>query len=210
MTNTIYSERAKKTRIVVILTAITMILEIIFGYYTHSMALLADGWHMSSHAFALGLSWLAYFIAGRLKNNENFKGDTSKILALSGYTSAIVLQIIAVWMGIESTKRLLNPVEIRFSEAIIVAIIGLIVNGVSAVVLHHKHSDSDTNIRAAYLHVLADGLTSLMAIVALVAGYYWKIYSLDALSGLICSVIITRWAIGLARQSGKELIGMKP
>lgn len=201
-----YHSHEKKTRIVVYLTTLTMIAEIVFGYYTNSMALLADGWHMSSHALALGLSWMAYIFSRRHAGDPRFRQGTGKILALAGYTSALLLQVIALWMAVESLRRFFNPLEIKFHEAIFVAVIGLIVNGVSAVVLHHKEEHSDHNIRSAYLHVLADGLTSLTAIIALTAGMYWKLYALDPISGIISSVIITRWAIGLAINSAKDLL----
>ena len=196
----------KKTRIVVYLTAVTMVAEIAFGYYTNSMALLADGWHMSSHALALGLSWIAYALSRKHHDNPNFRQGTDKILSLSGYTSALFLLAIAIWMAIVSVERFFNPVPIKFHEAIFVAVIGLLVNGLSAVVLHHKEEHSDHNIRSAYLHVLADGLTSVTAIIALTAGMYWKLYALDPISGILSSVIITRWAIGLAINSGKDLL----
>ena len=189
-----------------LLTAVTMVAEIGFGYYTNSMALLADGWHMSSHVLAIGLTWFAYALVRRNQDNPRFTAGTGKILALSGYTSAILLEIIAIWMAIESVARFLKPQEIKFGEAIVVAVVGLIVNAVSAVVLHHKQEQSDHNIRAAYLHVIADGLTSLTAIAALTAGWIWQIYSLDALSGVICSLIITKWAFDLARNSGRDLL----
>jgi cation diffusion facilitator family transporter len=196
----------RKTRLVVYLTAFTMVVEIAFGFYTNSMALLADGFHMSTHAFALGLAWLAYFLSRKYSNHSKFSFSGGKILALSGYTSAIILVIIAVLMAVEAVNRLLNPLVIKFGEAIFVAVIGLIVNAISAVVLHHEEQHADHNIRAAYLHVLADGLTSLTAIVALLGGMIWNIYSLDAISGLLSSVIITKWSIDLIRGAGKELI----
>ena len=198
-----------KTRLVVILTAVTMVLEIIYGYWTNSMALLADGFHMSSHAFALGLSWIAYVVARRYEHSEKISINKAKLLALAGFTSALVLQVVAVVMLIQSVDRFIHPLIIKFSEAIIVAVIGLLVNVISAIVLHHKKEQSDHNIRSAYLHVLADGLTSITAIVALTIGLFYNIYSLDAISGIISSVIITKWAIGLIRDSGKELIEFK-
>lgn len=204
-----HSKHEQKTKWVVLLTAITMVAEIGFGYYTNSMALLADGWHMSSHVLAIGLTWFAYAVARRNHDNPRFGAGTGKILALSGYTSALLLQIIAIWMAIESVARFLKPQEIMFGEAIVVAVVGLLVNALSAVVLHHKAEHSDHNIRAAYLHVIADGLTSLTAIAALTAGWIWRIYSLDALSGIICSLVITKWAFGLAANSGKELLDYK-
>ncbi|MEK6616324.1 MAG: cation diffusion facilitator family transporter, partial [Bacteroidota bacterium] len=170
------------------------------------MALLADGFHMASHALALGLSWVAYYYARRHSENKNFKSGTGKILALSGYTSAIILLLIAILMAYESTQRLIHPLEIKFSEAIFVAVIGLIVNIISAYILHHEEEHSDHNIKSAYLHVLADALTSVTAIVALTLGMYWNNYSLDAVSGIISSVVITKWAIDLAKNSGKELL----
>jgi cation diffusion facilitator family transporter len=198
-----------KALFVVILTTVTMVVEIGYGYYTNSMALLADGYHMSSHAFALGLSWLAYLLARKYARTEKSSFSKEKLLALSGFTSAIVLQVVAVVMAVQSVSRLLNPLEIRFGEAILVAVIGLIVNIVSAFALHHDKEHSDHNIRSAYLHVLADGLTSVTAILALTAGMFYNIYSLDAISGIISSLIITKWAIGLIRNSGAELINYK-
>ena len=202
--NTLSNE--KKTLLVVLLTAVTMVVEIVFGYWTHSMALLADGYHMSSHVLALGLSWIAYYFARRYSNTGAYHFSKDKLLALSGFTSALVLQAVAVFMGVQSIGRMLHPLEIRFSEAIIVAVIGLFVNALSAVILHHDKHVGDHNIRSAYLHVLADGLTSITAIIALLAGMYFKLYELDAISGLISSVIITKWAIGLVKSSGRTLI----
>jgi cation diffusion facilitator family transporter len=131
------------------------------------------------------------------------------MLALSGFTSAIVLQIIAIIMAVQSFERLMNPLEIKFNEAIIIAIIGLIVNALSAYFLHHNHEHHDHNIRSAYLHVLADGLTSITAIIALTAGMYFKLYSLDSISGIISSVVITKWSFELIKGSGKDLIDFR-
>ena len=202
-------EHEQRTRWVVYLTAGTMVVEIFFGYWTNSMALLADGYHMASHVLALGLSWGAYIIARKYSNTEKFSFEKSKLLALSGFTSAIVLIVIAVIMAIESTERFFNPVEIKFGEAIIVAIAGLAVNALSAIFLHHGHEHHDHNIRSAYLHVLADGLTSLTAIIALTAGMFYNIYSLDSISGVISSVVIAKWSYGLIKGSGKELVNFK-
>jgi cation diffusion facilitator family transporter len=200
-----------KTRWVVMLTVATMILEIVFGYYANSMALTAEGWHMSTHVFAIGLTWLAYFAARKYSKSEYVTFNKDKLLSLSGFTSAIVLQIIAVIMAIESVQRIIHPLPIKFGEAIFVAFIGLVVNGISAKLLHHDHHHgrSDHNIRAAYLHVLADGLTSLTAIIALSLGLCFNIYWLDAISGLIGSVVITSWAIQLIKGSGSGLIDFK-
>lgn len=202
-------EHEKRTRWVVYLTAATMAVEIFFGYWTGSMALLADGYHMASHVFALGLSWIAYIIARKYSESERCSFEKNKLLALSGFTSAIILLVIAVIMAIESVDRFFNPVEIKFGEAIFVAVIGLAVNVLSAVFLHHGHEHHDHNIRSAYLHVLADGLTSLTAIIALTAGMFYNLYSLDSISGIISSLVITKWSYGLIKGSGKELIDFK-
>ncbi len=203
-------DHEQRTKWVVYLTAATMVVEISFGYYTNSMALLADGWHMSSHVLAIGLTWFAYWFARRHRDNPKFTQGTDKVLALSGYTSALFLQVIAIWMAVESVQRFLEPQPIKFGEAIVVAVIGLIVNAVSAIVLHHKEGHGDHNIRAAYLHVIADGLTSLTAIFALIGGMVWNIYSLDSLSGIICSLVITKWAYDLARHSARDLLDYRP
>ena len=182
----------RKTRFVVILTTVTMVVEIISGYLTNSMALLADGYHMSSHAFALGLSWLAYIVSRKYANTGKISFSKDKLLALSGFSSAIVLQIVAIVMGFQSLERLLNPVKILFNEAILIAVIGLIVNVISALVLHHKKEHSDHNIRSAYLHVLADGLTSVTAIIALSVGLFYNLFWLDSISGILSSIVITK------------------
>ena len=199
----------QRTRWVVYITAAAMFLEIGFGYWTNSMALLADGWHMASHVFALGLAWIAYFVSRKYAQTENYSFSKKKLLALSGFGSAIVLQVVAILMALESFERLMNPLTIRFKEAIIVAIIGLAVNGISAFFLHHDYEHHDHNVRSAYLHVLADGLTSITAIIALTAGWFYDIHSLDSIGGIISSLVITKWAIDLIRSSGKDLIDFK-
>lgn len=199
----------RRTSWVVYMAAATMVLEIIFGYWTKSMALLADGYHMASHVFALGLSWIAYAAARKFAHSDGYSFSRMKLLSLAGFTSAVVLQVVAIIMAIESFQRLLNPQVIRFGEAIFVAFIGLAVNGVSAFFLHHKYEHHDHNVRSAYLHVLADGLTSLTAIIALTIGMFYNIYSLDSISGIICSVVITKWAVDLIRGSGKDLIDFR-
>jgi cation diffusion facilitator family transporter len=196
----------RKTKWVVYLTAVTMVAEIGFGFYTNSMALLADGFHMSTHAFALGLAWLAYVLSRKFSNHTKFSFSGDKLLSLSGYSSALFLLVVAVLMAIESINRLLNPLVIKFGEAIFVAAIGLAVNVLSAVILHHDERHADHNIRAAYLHVIADGLTSVTAIIALLGGMIWNIFSLDAISGILSSIIITKWSVDLIRNSGKDLI----
>jgi cation diffusion facilitator family transporter len=195
---------------VVVLTAVTMVVEIIFGITTGSMALLADGIHMGSHVLAIGLSWVAYIIVRKVSKNEKFKGDSDKILSLSGYTSGLLLLIFAFVIIVEAVQRFINPVDIIYKEAILVAIIGLVVNVLSAILLHHDHEHSDHNIRAAYLHVLADALTSLSAILGLTAAMIWDIPFIDAVAAIISSLVIIRWSVGLLKDSGKALLDMAP
>lgn len=201
-----YHER--KTMWVVILTAVTMVVEIAFGLITNSMALLADGIHMGSHVLAIGLSWLAYVIVRRVTKSNTFTGDSDKILSLSGFSSGLILMIFAVFIMIEAGERFFNPVDIVYKEAILVAIIGLAVNVASAFLLHHDHERSDHNIRAAYLHVLADTLTSLSAILGLTVAMIWDIPFIDTIAAIISSLVIIKWSIGLLKDSGKALLDM--
>ena len=195
-----------KTKIVVFITAIAMILEVGAGYVTHSMALIAEGWHMTTHVFAIGLTYIAYVAARKYAETEHYSFKKNKLLSLSGYTSAIILLFVAGYILFESIERLFQTGEIRYKEAIIVAVIGLVVNVISAFFLHHDHEHSDTNIRAAYIHVLADGLTSFTAIVALLCAKYFHLSWLDAASGIVGSVVIASWSFSLIKNSGKELI----
>ena len=195
-----------KTMWVVLLTAITMVVEIIFGLTTKSMALLADGIHMGSHVLAIGLSWLAYIIVRRVSRSEKFKGNSDKILSLSGYSSGLMLFIFAVVIMVEAIERFYNPVSIVYKEAIFVAIIGLAVNIASAFLLHHDYEHSDHNIRAAYLHVIADALTSVSAILGLTAAMIWDIPFIDTVAAIISSFVIIKWSIGLLKDSGKVLL----
>lgn len=199
----------RKTMLVVVLTAITMVVEIIFGITTKSMALLADGIHMGSHVLAIGLSWIAYILVRRLSANGKFKGNTAKILSLSGFSSGLMLLIFAFVIIVEAVKRFIEPVDIVYREAIIVAIIGLIVNLVSAYLLHHDHEHADHNIRAAYLHVVADALTSLSAIIGLTAAMIWDIPFIDTIAAIISSVVIVKWSVGLLKDSGKVLLDIE-
>jgi cation diffusion facilitator family transporter len=195
-----------KTMWVVLLTAITMVVEIIFGLTTKSMALLADGIHMGSHVLAIGLSWVAYIIVRKVSKSKNFKGNSDKILSLSGYSSGLMLLIFAVVIIVEALHRFYNPVDIVYKEAILVAIIGLLVNIASAFLLHHDHKHSDHNIRAAYLHVIADALTSVSAILGLTAAWIWDIPFIDTIAALISSFVIIKWSIGLLKDLGKVLL----
>ncbi len=205
----IYSDFETKTRWVVFLTAATMVVEIIFGLTTRSMALLADGIHMGSHVLAIGLSWVAYILVRRLSTNGKFKGNTNKILSLSGFSSGIMLLIFAFVIIVEAVKRFIAPVDIVYREAIIVAIIGLIVNLACAYLLHHDHEHSDHNIRAAYLHVVADALTSLSAIIGLTAAMIWDIPFIDTIAAIISSLVIVKWSVGLLKDSGKVLLDIE-
>jgi len=202
----IKSNFENKTMWVVLLTAVTMVVEIIFGLTTKSMALLADGIHMGSHVLAIGLSWIAYIIVRRVSKSEKFKGNSDKILSLSGYSSGLMLLIFALVIMFEAIQRFYNPVDIVYKEAILVAIIGLIVNIASVFILHHKHEHSDHNIRAAYLHVIADALTSVSAILGLTAAMIWDIPFIDTIAALISSFVIIKWSVGLLKDSGMVLL----
>jgi len=214
----------RRTRQVMWLTAAMMIVEIAAGTIFNSMALLADGWHMSSHALALGVSAVAYALARRMANDPRFAFGTWKIEVLGGYTSAVFLMGVAAYMGIESIARLVTPSAIRFDEAILVAILGLAVNVVSAWLLstgdaghdhdrpasdhghHHGHDHHDLNLRSAYLHVVADAVTSILAIAALIGGKYLGATWLDPVMGLVGTLLVGRWAWGLLRDTGRVLL----
>ncbi|MBS2212307.1 cation transporter [Carboxylicivirga mesophila] len=198
----------KKTLWVVLLTAITMVVEIIYGITTNSMALLADGIHMGSHVLAIGLSWLAYVLVRRLSASGTFKGESKKILSLSGYSSGLMLLIFALVIMVEAIERIFHPADIVYKEAILVAIIGLVVNIASAFLLHHDHEHSDHNIRAAYLHVIADALTSLTAIIGLTAAMKWDIPFIDTVAAIISSLVIIKWSVGLLKDSGAALLDL--
>lgn len=204
-----YHKHEAKTLWVVLLTAVTMVVEIIFGITTKSMALLADGIHMGSHVLAIGLSWLAYVIVRKVSKNDKFKGNSDKILSLSGYSSGLMLLIFAIVIMVEAIGRFFNPVEIEYKEAIMVAGIGFVVNIASAFLLHHNHEDSDHNIRAAYLHVIADTLTSLSAILGLIAAMIWDIPFVDTIAAIVSSLVIIKWSVGLLKDSGSVLLDIK-
>ena len=203
-----HSHNEHKTSWVVLITAITMVVEIFFGLSTRSMALLADGIHMGSHVLAIGLSWIAYVMVRKLSSKKNYKGNANKILSLSGYSSGLILLVFAFVILGEAIKRLFNPGPIHFEEAILVAVIGLAVNIGCAFLLHHDHEHTDHNIRAAYLHVIADALTSVTAIIGLTAAMYLNIIWLDALGAIISSFVIVRWSVGLLKESGKVLLDL--
>jgi cation diffusion facilitator family transporter len=190
------------------------------------MALTADGWHMATHAGALGMSAMAYWFARTRARASSFTFGTGKVYALAGYTSAVVLGLVAVLMLVESVRRLAHPLPIRFGEALPVAVVGLLVNLVSVVLLdaddHHGHHDEhdhahghghgghDHNLRAAYFHVLADAFTSVLAIAALVAGRYAGWTFLDPMMGIVGGLVILKWGVGLCRESAKPLLDVLP
>lgn len=221
----------QRTVYVLILTVTAMIAEIVAGTVYGSMALLADGWHMGTHAAAFCITLFAYRYAKKHENSGKFSFGAGKVSVLGGYTSAIALGIVALMMVIESVNRLFHPQDIQFNEAIMVAIVGLIVNVVSMYLLHdhhdhshhhdhqshehtslehtnddHSHGHHDHNLRAAYLHVFADTLTSLLAIVALLFGKYLGWNWLDAVMGIVGAIVIAKWTIGLMKQTSPILL----
>jgi cation diffusion facilitator family transporter len=211
----------RQTRIVIALTASMMVIEIAAGSVFNSMALLADGWHMASHASALSITAFAYLYARRHAGSARYSFGTWKVSVLGGYSSAIVLAVIAALIAWESVGRFLEPLDISFDEAILVAGVGLLVNLLSVYLLrdephehghsHGAHHHHDHNRRAAYLHVLADTLTSGTAIFALLTGKYFGWVWMDPLMGIVGSIVIARWSFGLLRDtSGILLEGSVP
>ncbi|WP_347252806.1 CDF family Co(II)/Ni(II) efflux transporter DmeF [Dokdonella sp.] len=217
----------RSTRAVMWITAVTMVIEIAAGWWFNSMALLADGWHMSSHALAIGLSAFAYATARRYATDARFAFGTWKIEILGGFASAIFLLSVAVMMVVGSLERMLDPQPIRYQEAIVVAVLGLAVNLVCALILgkahHHGHDHNhghahghddahghehhhDLNLKSAYLHVIADAATSVLAIVALVSGWVYGWSWLDPLMGIVGAVLVASWAKGLIVDTGRILL----
>jgi cation diffusion facilitator family transporter len=205
----------RRTLIVLLLTIVTMIVEIFAGLIFNSMALTADGWHMGTHAAAFGITIFAYHYARKHADNPRFSFGTGKVSVLGGFASAVGLAVVALLMAAESIHRLLEPQDIRFNEAIGVAVVGLVVNLVSALLLkedHHHHGHDhhhhhhDHNLRAAYFHVLADALTSITAIIALTFGRIFGWVVLDPIMGIVGSLVIARWALGLLRETSGILL----
>ncbi len=204
----------KRTVQVLLLTAVTMVVEIVAGLTFGSMALLADGWHMGTHVAAFSITIFAYRYAKKHNSSKRFSFGTGKVGVLGGFASAVALVVVALMMALESIHRLFTPQEIRFNEAIGVAVLGLIVNLLSALLLQshhghshdHDHSHHDHNLRAAYLHVLADAFTSVLAIVALFTGKYLAWHWLDPMMGIVGAVVITKWAQGLLKETSGILL----
>jgi len=210
----IHRHGEKRTAQVFILTAVTMVVEITAGMAFGSMALLADGWHMGTHAAAFAITIFAYRYARRHAGSERFSFGTGKVTVLGGFASAVALAVVAVMMMIESVERIVHPLSIRFDDAITVAVLGLLVNVVSAWLLsghshQHGHGEAhhhDHNLKAAYFHVLADALTSVLAIIALLAGKALGWIWMDAVMGIVGGIIIVRWSYGLLTETSSILL----
>ncbi len=217
----------RSTRVVMWITAAMMVVEIAAGWWFNSMALLADGWHMSSHAFAIGLSAMAYASARQYAQDPRFAFGTWKIEVLGGFASAIFLLGVALMMVVSSAERILSPQTIQYQEAIVVAVLGLAVNVVCALILgkahhhghahghvhshdhgahHHAHEHHDLNLKSAYLHVLADAATSVLAIAALLGGWMLGWQWMDPLMGIVGAVLVAAWAKGLLADTAKVLL----
>lgn len=222
-----HDANARRTLWVVILTAAMMVVEIITGVMFNSMALLADGFHMATHAGALGVAAIAYAYAKKHANSRRYSFGTGKVGDLAGFASAMALGLVALGIAVESAQRLLDPQSVAFSQATIIAVVGLLVNLVSAWLLgadhhhghghghdheHHDHSNGqshhhhDNNLRSAYVHVLADALTSVLAIVALLGGRYLGWVWLDPVMGLVGATVIAVWSWSLIRDTASVLL----
>ena len=205
-------------RLVLWITLATMAVEIAAGWWLNSMALLADGWHMSSHALAIGLSAFAYAAARKYARDPRFAFGTWKIEVLAGFASAIFLLGVAALMVYSSFERLITPQDIHFREAMIVAVLGLVVNMVCALILsdghhhdhehghEHSHAHHDLNLKSAYVHVLTDAMTSVLAIAALAGGWWYGWNWLDPVMGVVGAVLVAVWAKGLLVETGRVLL----
>lgn len=224
----------QRARWVVLLTATVMVAEVAMGTLSGSMALLADGWHMATHAGALGIAAFSYWFARTRSTHQAFSFGTGKVYALGGYTSALVLALGALWMAAESVHRLFQPVPIHFGEAMPAALLGLAVNLLSIRLLHPPHADTghhdhdhhhgievggmaattpvhhDHNLRAAYLHVVADALTSVLAIIALLAAHLLRWNWLDPVTGIVGAALVLRWGWRLSRDAARQLLDVCP
>jgi len=210
----IHEKGESRTKLVLAITAITMLVEITAGSIFGSMALLADGWHMGTHAAAFAITIFAYQYSKLHANNKEFTFGTGKVSVLGGFASAIALAVVALYMGLASVERFFEPLTIHFNEAIAVAVLGLIVNIICAILLEnahthhdeHHHHHHDHNLKSAYLHVLADALTSLLAIFALIFGKFFGWNWFDPLMGIVGALVISRWAYGLLVETSTILL----
>jgi cation diffusion facilitator family transporter len=218
----------RRTRWVVAITAVTMVGELIVGWWTGSIALTADGWHMGTHVGALGLTLVAYWYARTRAGHDAFSFGTGKVYALAGYTSGVLLALVALWMAKEGLEHLITHPHVDYLDALPVAVVGLVVNLVSAYLLsrshhyghghghhdHHHEGDKhapvpgtlDFNLRAAYIHIIADAMTSLLAIAALSLGWWANLWFLDPLMGLVGGGVIIWWAVSLCLQASRQLL----
>jgi cation diffusion facilitator family transporter len=195
----------RSTQIVVVLSAFTMLLELYFGYTTHSVALMMDGWHMLSHVLVLALAWAAYAYLRQKHKEKNHKLE-HKVLSLSAFGSSIVLLLVTIAMIYESIEKFNHPdIDVTLG-AMAVAVIGLVINGVSAFFLHREEDHKDLNMRAAYLHVMSDVVISIFAIISLLAAKLLGYVILDPICGLLGAVIILKWAVELIRKSWDEIV----
>ena len=204
-----HDEHARRTRWVVALTFAMMVVEIVGGLLTGSMALLADGLHMSTHAAAIGIATLAYGYARTHGHSERFVFGTGKVGDLAGFASAILLGVVAIGVAVESIRRVIAPVPLAFREALPIACVGLAVNLVSALLLHDEDDQGhDNNLRSAYVHVLADAVTSVLAIGAILGVHFLGWAWLDPAMGLVGAGLIASWSLGLMRRAGSVLLDM--
>jgi cation diffusion facilitator family transporter len=214
-THATHGQKERGVRAVVALTSVMMVVEIAAGYATGSMALLADGWHMATHVGALGLAAAAYALSRRFSSHRAFVFGTGKVHALAGYSSAVALGLVSLAMAAESMSRIIRPGPIDFASSLPIAVVGLLVNLASVRLLHpdHDHEDDhdhDHNHRAALVHVIADTLTSALAIVALLAGRWLGWLWLDPLTGIVGAAVILKWAFALCRAAAFELLDFEP
>ena len=226
-----HDRNERRTRWVVLLSAVMMVAEITVGTITGSMALVADGWHMATHTLALGIAALAYWLARRWSADPRYSFGTGKLGSLAGFASALALGTVAIGIAVESISRFFEPRSVEYGEAMIVAVIGLLVNLVSAALLHEgdhahqqhdaHHADSDEhghhhghghdhNLRSAYMHVLADALTSVLAIAALAAGMLGGWTWLDPAVGIVGAIVITQWSLKLLHDTAGVLLDRVP
>ena len=194
----------RKTKIVVLLTFVTMLFELFFGYQTGSVALQVDGWHMLSHILVLGLAWAAFRYI-QLKNKEISETTQQKILSLSGFASASILMTVTLFMVVASVKKMLHLEVHPSHSSILVALIGIGVNGLSAFLLHQEE-EHDHNLQGAYLHVISDVLLSFFALISLLAAQYLEWQWVDPICGILGAVIIFKWAFELIKKSWKEIV----